>query len=892
MADLNNLKFYKISKVAYCCRKSSQDYPLLVESENQQHEFQPVTGRRIIDINYLFSQLQEKARHNNLFDCKAGNFRLISEKRIGLLSVFKFECNMCKQICLIKSENTDTENIDVNIAATTGMVASGIGYSQLEELFSSMNIHIFSTKSHNKLQEKIYDSFENTAAESMKAAAEEEKKLAIEEGRTKNGIPVIDVYVDASWCARSYGSNYKAASGTAAIIGRRTGKILFLAVKNKYCLVCARAESKNSPPNEHKCYKNFDGSSCSMEGEIITEGFQQSIPMYGIIYKRMIADGDASTYAKVLKADPYKSQNITVEKIECKNHILRNLCKKMRSLVAETKFPLACRKTLTNLRIMSLRKAIVRSIKHHSTSENTKDIAIKLLHNDVINSLSHAYGDHRMCQDYNCDKGNVFSDGLKCIQNSTFLFRLNSIISNVAAKSRSLVENVNTNIVKCFNNVIAKFIGGKRINFALKQGYQGRVSAAVVSFNEKAAISHVFKTLTNKNQSAAGLAGVAKVGTAVGPVAAAGPAGLAEVVERKREKERAQKRKSSLEHPAKKIKKVAVSKQNDYGPASSDPDMSECDLEIAKKEFLKNLATLTADRDGIERNTILQRDSSEWLEIRKNLITASNFGPVCKRQVSKDTAPLVKNILYKSNISHVVSIAHGIENEQQALQKIEQQENVSIEPCGLFIDKDFPFIGATPDGLIGNDVLVEVKCPFAASKIGLTKAIEENKIQILKYNKKTRTTTINKRSNWFFQVQGQLHVTGRRQCLFGIWAGEKEPVHIERIEKDDEFWKSNMESKLSHFYHKCLLPEIINPRHTRGMPIRNLTLECEPTESENKENESFLSQNIINLQPCPISSPTGQCSEDLDYNLNKDPNATLGWDEPGSSTRTLNYNEF
>ncbi|KAL0829816.1 hypothetical protein ABMA28_003299 [Loxostege sticticalis] len=443
---------------------------------------------------------------------------------------------------------------------------------------------------------------------------------------------------------------------------------------------------------------------------------------------------------------------------------------------------------------MSLRKAIVRSIKHHSTSENTKDIAIK-------------------------------------------------------------------------------------------------VSAAVVSFNEKAAISHVFKTLTNKNQSAAGLAGVAKVGTAVGPVAAAGPAGLAEVVERKREKERAQKRKSSLEHPAKKIKKVAVSKQNDYGPASSDPDMSECDLEIAKKEFLKNLATLTADRDGIERNTILQRDSSEWLEIRKNLITASNFGPVCKRQVSKDTAPLVKNILYKSNISHVVSIAHGIENEQQALQKIEQQENVSIEPCGLFIDKDFPFIGATPDGLIGNDVLVEVKCPFAASKIGLTKAIEENKIQILKYNKKTRTTTINKRSNWFFQVQG-LHVTGRRQCLFGIWAGEKEPVHIERIEKDDEFWKSNMESKLSHFYHKCLLPEIINPRHTRGMPIRNLTLDCEPTESENKENESFLSQNIINLQPCPISSPTGQCSEDLDYNLNKDPNATLGWDEPGSSTRTLNYNEF
>ncbi|KAI5634747.1 yqaJ-like viral recombinase domain-containing protein [Phthorimaea operculella] len=330
--------------------------------------------------------------------------------------------------------------------------------------------------------------------------------------------------------------------------------------------------------------------------------------------------------------------------------------------------------------------------------------------------------------------------------------------------------------------------------------------------------------------------------------------------------------------------------------------MSEFDLEIAKKEFLDNLQSLTADRDAIERNTILQRDSSEWLEIRKNLITASNFGPVCKRQKSKDTAPLVKNILYKSNISHVASIAHGIENEQQALQKIQQQENVSIEPCGLFIDKDFPFIGATPDGLIGNDVLVEVKCPFSASKIGLKKAIEENKIQILKYCKKSRTAKINEKSNWYFQVQGQLHVTGRRQCLFGIWAGEKDPVHIERIERDDEFWKSKMESKLLHFYHKCLLPEIVNPRHTRGMPIRTLTLEdCVPT--ENKENEKPLSQNIPSLQSSPVPSPSGQIGENLKFVANQDSyesschihnnmNTLVDEHEPGCSTRILNFNEF
>ncbi|GBP98395.1 hypothetical protein EVAR_95552_1 [Eumeta japonica] len=51
-----------------------------------------------------------------------------------------------------------------------------------------------------------------------------ERKAALDEGRTKNGIAVIDVYVDACWSMRSYGNNYKASSGAAAIIGRRYGE--------------------------------------------------------------------------------------------------------------------------------------------------------------------------------------------------------------------------------------------------------------------------------------------------------------------------------------------------------------------------------------------------------------------------------------------------------------------------------------------------------------------------------------------------------------------------------------------------------------------------------------------------------------------------------------------
>lgn len=153
---------------------------------------------------------------------------------------------MCREICFIHSEDPNSDNqVNVNIAATTGITASGIGFSQFEQLFSAINIPVFSSKYYqNHLQNVVYQQWEEAATASMEAVAKKEKEMAIAEGKVKDGYPVIDVYVDGSWCARSYGTNYKASSGTAAIIGRQTGQVLFIGVKNKYCLICARAKNK------------------------------------------------------------------------------------------------------------------------------------------------------------------------------------------------------------------------------------------------------------------------------------------------------------------------------------------------------------------------------------------------------------------------------------------------------------------------------------------------------------------------------------------------------------------------------------------------------------------------------------------------------------------------
>ncbi|VVC89880.1 unnamed protein product [Leptidea sinapis] len=75
--------------------------------------------------------------------------------------------------------------------------------------------------------------------------------------------------------------------------------------------------------------------------------------------------------------------------------------------------------------------------------------------------------------------------------------QINAIVSNVASKSRSLIEDVNTNTLECFNSVIAKLTGGKRINFALKVGKEYARQPLFSAFNTKSTVSTIQKAITS-----------------------------------------------------------------------------------------------------------------------------------------------------------------------------------------------------------------------------------------------------------------------------------------------------------------------------------------------------------------------------------------------------------
>jgi len=71
-------------------------------------------------------------------------------------------------------------------------------------------------------------------------------------------------------------------------VGFFSQKILFVSVRNTFCLICAKYQTLGKGIPEHICYKNWDKSANAMESDIIAEGFKQSLPLHNVKYAYMI----------------------------------------------------------------------------------------------------------------------------------------------------------------------------------------------------------------------------------------------------------------------------------------------------------------------------------------------------------------------------------------------------------------------------------------------------------------------------------------------------------------------------------------------------------------------------------------------------------------------------
>ncbi|CAG9820787.1 unnamed protein product [Phaedon cochleariae] len=477
------------------------------------------------------------------------------------------------------------------------------------------------------------------------------------------------------------------------IIGAETKKPLFLGIRNKFCSLCSYYEKHELPQKKHECALNFNGPSTAMEQDIIVEGFSKSIEQHGVIFKYMIGDGDSSVYARIVERVAYGRQVI---KIECANHMTRCVSDKLHKISTNTVYPLAARKLLTSKGTEGISR-LGRLVKGVRTAVKTNLNQPNSLRQELRNAPYHIFGRHENCSSF-CKRKESKEDDLTLQLDQKFFIEIKKIIEPMINMADRLSYNQTTNQAERYMSLVAKCTGGKRVNFTKSSSYTARSYAADLSHTNGP--SWHLKALRN------------------------GPCGrfTDQIFNRKQKKHELRKSRGYI---YKNKKKCNSGTDIYYGPQAALPDISSDNMAERKDKFLNKLAERVSSSQKIENfeiSTRGQHDNNLWRELRMDYLTASNFGKVVKRRPTTPCHNLVKQLLYQKKDLKSPAIIYGRINEQKAVSKYEETKNVEVTACGLFVDATFPFLGASPDGLVGDDGIIEVKClPFIEGKLAESK---------------------------------------------------------------------------------------------------------------------------------------------------------------------------
>jgi putative phage-type endonuclease len=118
---------------------------------------------------------------------------------------------------------------------------------------------------------------------------------------------------------------------------------------------------------------------------------------------------------------------------------------------------------------------------------------------------------------------------------------------------------------------------------------------------------------------------------------------------------------------------------------------------------------------------VIYQDDPQWVRARIGHLTASRMADaIAVRKDGKPSAARVKLLhdllaerLVDAAVDHYVTPAMqwGLDNEADARLRYEADSGNLVERGGFVIHPRIPYFGATPDGLIDSDGLLEIKCP-------------------------------------------------------------------------------------------------------------------------------------------------------------------------------------
>lgn len=169
----------------------------------------------------------------------------------------------------------------------------------------------------------------------------------------------------------------------------------------------------------------------------------------------------------------------------------------------------------------------------------------------------------------------------------------------------------------------------------------------------------------------------------------------------------------------------------------------------------------------------LEQGTEQWKELRRGKFTASTMSKLFMGKTTQGYTDAIYKMAMERMTGKLTegysnaAMQRGVEMEPMARQAYEVEKEVLVEECG-FIEVD-EWLGCSPDGLVGDDGMIQIKCPAFNTHIGY---IVENKVP----------------KDYYVQMQAELYVSGRKWNDFVSFHPEL-PMLILRVEPDKEMFK-------------------------------------------------------------------------------------------------------
>lgn len=177
-----------------------------------------------------------------------------------------------------------------------------------------------------------------------------------------------------------------------------------------------------------------------------------------------------------------------------------------------------------------------------------------------------------------------------------------------------------------------------------------------------------------------------------------------------------------------------------------------------------------------------------WLAERRKRITGSNVGGIAKRRSATKVANKVKELLYTTFRGNAATrwgtLQEPVSQSRYLRQLSSMSPGISVQNSGLVISSDYPWLAASPDGLVEDPQhspskgIVEFKNPYAARDMTIHDAVTKLKNFCLKQDQ-DGLISLRPSHSYFYQIQATMLCTKRKWCDFVLCT--KEDMHVERI---------------------------------------------------------------------------------------------------------------